>query len=130
MNNVYSRKITKTLILGIYVDDGILIGNDLQKIEETIKQLKTEFKMTVIYKPKTFMGLELSREKNIIKLKQEEFTKNILKQYGMEAKSVKILILKNENRNILKKEDCKYREIIGSLLYLSTKTRPDIWCRN
>jgi len=42
------------------------------------------------------------------------------------AKSVKIPILKNENRNTSKKEDYKYREIIGSLLYLSTKTRPDI----
>jgi len=29
--------------------------------------------MTVIYKPKTFVGLEISREENIIKLKQEEF---------------------------------------------------------
>jgi len=106
------------LILGIYVDDGILIGNDLQEIEETIKQLKTEFKMTVIYKPKTFVGLELLREENIIKLKQEEFMKKILKQYGMN-KAKSILILKNENRNTPKKEDCKYREIIGSFLYLS-----------
>jgi len=124
------KKNNEDLILGIYVDNGILIGNDLQEIEETIKQLKAEFKMTVIYKPKTFVGLELSREENIIKLKQEEYTKKILKQYGMDkAKSVKIgkiPILKNENRNTPKKEDYKYREIIGSLLYLSIKTRPDI----
>jgi len=121
------KKNNGDLILGIYVDDGILIGNDLQEIEETIKQLKAEFRMTVIYKPKIFVGLELSKEENIIKLKQEEFTKKILKQYGMDkAKSVKIPILKNENRNTPKKEDYKYREIIGSLLYLSTKTRPDI----
>jgi len=119
------KKNNEDLILRIYV--GILIGNDLQKIEETIIQLKAEFKMTVIYKPKTFVGLEISREENIIKLKQEKFTKKVLKQYGMDkAKSVKIPILKNDNRNTPKKEDCKYREIIGSLLYLSTKTRPDI----
>jgi len=60
-------------------------------------------------------------------LKQVEYTKKILKQFGMDmAKSVKIPILKNEEKNTPKKEDYKCREVIGSLLYLSTKTRPDI----
>jgi len=116
------------LFCGIYVDDEILMGNNFQEIKKIIKQFKTEFKMTIIYKPKIFFfGLEINREEDNIKLKQEEYTKKTLKQFGMEkSKSVKILILKNEERNIQKKEDFKYREIIGSLLYLSTKTKPDI----
>jgi len=117
----------KELILGIYVDDGILIGNNIHEIKDTIKQLKTEFKMTVFYNPKIFVGLEIYREEDKIKLKQEEYTVKILKQFGMDmSKSVKIPILKNEERNTPKKEDYEYREVIGSLLYLSTKTRPDI----
>lgn len=121
------RSINKDLILGIYVDDGIILGSDVREIEETIKQLRTEFKMMVFYKPKIFVGIEVLKEENKIKLKQEEYTNKILKQYEMDkAKSVKIPILKNDTRDTRKKEEYKYREVIGSLLYLSTKTRPDI----
>jgi len=107
------------------VDDGILIGDNIHEIEETIKQLKTEFKMTVFYNQKTFVGLEICREEDKIKLKQEEYTIKILKQFGMDmSKSVKISILKNEEENTSKKEDC--REVIGSLLYYICLQRPDI----
>jgi len=39
------------------------------------------------------------------------------------AKPVKIPLIKNEERKTLIKEAFGYREIIESLLYLSTKTR-------
>ena len=44
-----------------------------------------------------------------------------------QAKPVKIPILPGKDiRNELKKTDFPYREAIGSLLYLTSKTRPDI----
>jgi hypothetical protein len=42
------------------------------------------------------------------------------------SKSVEIPIISNEEKNLYKKEDYSYREVVASLLYLSTKTRPDI----
>jgi len=53
--------------------------------------------MAAFYNPKTFVGLEIFREEDKIKLKQEKYTKKILKQFEMDmTKSVKIPILKNE----------------------------------
>jgi len=49
--------------------------------------------MTVLYNPKTFVGLEICREEDKIKLKmkQEEYTIKILKQFGIDmSKSAKI----------------------------------------
>ncbi|XP_028045991.1 uncharacterized mitochondrial protein AtMg00810-like [Monomorium pharaonis] len=42
------------------------------------------------------------------------------------VKPVKIPSLKNKEKRTPKKEDFNYREIVKSLLYLSTKTRSDI----
>lgn len=116
------------LILGIYVDDGILMGKNQQEMKQIIKELKSEFKMTVENKPKTFVGFEIIKEERDIKLLQADYITKILKQYNMNnAKPVKIPLLKREgNETELKNKNYPYREVVGSLLYLSTKTRPDI----
>ncbi|KAM0730296.1 Retrovirus-related Pol polyprotein from transposon TNT 1-94 [Formica fusca] len=116
------------LILGIYVDDGILMGKNQQEMKQIIKELKSEFKMTVENKPKTFVGFEIIKEERDIKLLQADYITKILKQYNMNnAKPVKIPLLKGEgNETELKNKNYPYREVVGSLLYLSTKTRPDI----
>lgn len=59
---------------------------------------------------------------------QEEYSKTILNNSGMNtAKPVKIPLLKGDGKEVeLKNKNYPYREIVGSLLYLSTKTRPDI----
>jgi len=89
VNNVFKKN--KQLILGIYIDGGILIGNNLQEIKEIIKQLKREIKMIILYKPNMFVGSEITREDNI---KLKIITKKILKQmFGIEkSKSAKIPI--------------------------------------
>lgn len=99
----------------------------MKEIQDTIKQLKAEFKMTVQYNPKIFVGMEIIKKQESLKLKQEEYVKKTLKTYGMEkANPVRVPIIGNQERNTPRKEVYDYRGIVGSLLYLSTKTRPDI----
>lgn len=84
--------------------------------------------MSVIKKPKTFVGLEINKEDGGVKLTQVDYIKRTLEQYGMEnAKPVKTPILKGEDtRTTPTTKDFPYRQLIESLLYLSTNTRPDI----
>ncbi|KMQ87986.1 hypothetical protein RF55_12603 [Lasius niger] len=114
--------------MGIYVDDGILIADESTEIEAILKELNTEFKMSVIKKPKTFVELEINKEDKRVKLTQVDYIKRTLEQYGMEnAKPVKTPILKGEDtRTTPTTKDFPYRQLIESLLYLSTKKRPDI----
>lgn len=116
------------IILGIYVDDGILIGKDQRKIDMILEDLSKEFKMTVIKKPKTFVGLEIHQDREHIKLGQTEYLQGMLEKYGMSnARHMSTPIVKNNKENKRQsKLSYPYREVIGSLLYLSTKTRPDI----
>lgn len=51
------------LILGIYVDDGILIGSNIQQMNHIIEELRKEFKMTVNKNPRFFVGFEIKKGK-------------------------------------------------------------------
>lgn len=122
------KKTESELILGIYVDDGIIVGNDIKEIDQLIKELEREFKIKVSHKINNFVGFEIIRKQNALKLTQKEYTKKLLEHHQMDnAKSTKIPIQQvDQTKTELINNNYPYREIVGSLLYLSTKTRPDI----
>ena len=117
-----------TILLAIYIDDGLVVGSDRKKIERLVERLKREFKMTEQDNPRTYLGMELKKLKGRLKLSQEDYTEQILKTYGMEkAKPLNTPILpegeiKEENVRLT----MSYQQAIGSLLYLTMKTRPDL----
>ena len=115
-------------ILGIYVDDGILIGSDPSELARIVKELSAEFKMTATKNPKIFVGLEITKEDGRIKLTQKKYIEKILEDYDMKnAKPATVPMLKGEESKTPPRNNMfPYREIIGSLLYVSSRTRPDI----
>lgn len=118
------------LILAIYVDDGIIIGKNLLQIQTVLEKLKTRFEIKVYSELKTFLGIEIEKLEDGITLKQSSYAEEILRRYRMtDAKSVKTPIettsdIKSETEN--KNSAFPFREVIGSLLYLTNKTRPDM----
>lgn len=117
-----------SLILAIHVDDGLLVGSDMKKIMQFMELLKTKFEVTVDEKPKTFLGIEIEKTaESGIKLKQENYSNELLKRFQMfEAKPAKVPISKTSDTAHPAEGKFPYREAVGSLLYLSNKTRPDI----
>jgi len=122
------RRSDSNIILSIYVDDGLLISSDIHLMDMFLKQLNEEFKIKINRDSKSYVGLELNKSKNTLHLNQKAYIKKLLQQSGMEfSKPVKVPIIKGEQaKTILKRKNFPYREIVGSLLYASTKTRPDI----
>lgn len=121
------------IYLLIYVDDIILSGVNLEKINKVKCQLMSEFKMKDKGILKHFLGLAIDydREEGILKLNQSRYAESILKRFEMEnCKSSLVPIdpkLKlnvcTDPKNLTTKP---FRELIGSLMYLMLGTRPDI----
>ena len=122
------KKENSNLIFAIYVDDGIIVGDDLNEMKELLSELNEEFEITITKNPKDYLGLEIQTDKEGIKLTQAAYSNKILHRFKMEnAKAVNTPIIKNTPAEESEKNDqYSYREAVGSLLYLASKTRPDL----
>ncbi len=117
-------------ILAIYVDDCIILGtsNGIQFTKET---LQSEFKMTDLGIISGILGINITHTGDGIALDQRAYLIRTLECFGMsDCRPIATPALPT---NMSEKEDSnevsdqtQYRQAIGSLLYLSKCTRPDI----
>ena len=120
--------------IAVYVDELLLFSRSKSEIEQVKNLLKFEFKVTDFGEVKYFLGVHVTHDsdKGTIFLNQRAYAENVLRRFGLsEANSVKSPM--DPNVKFLQcNDDSKlcdivlYQSIIGSLIYLSSKTRPDI----
>ncbi|GKB45251.1 putative RNA-directed DNA polymerase [Tanacetum coccineum] len=118
------------VVVLIYVDDVIITGNNLTKIQETKKQLDDEFNIKDLGLLKYFLGIEVAKTKDGLVLSQRKYTLDILENSGkMGCKSSAFPIeqgLKlDKGESESRVNASQYRRLIDQLLYLQA-TRPDI----
>ena len=123
--------------VGLYVDDALIFGNT-EKVERLIQQIKSKFEIKHMGDLSTgnsfkFLGMELERSttpKIGIVMKQERYARLLLERFNMSkcnavsTPMVPGLKLSHEGEEL--PENNEYAAIVGSLLYLAVKTRPDI----
>lgn len=117
-----------TVYLCNYVDDGMIIG-DPSEIRRILSELEKRFKITVNNQPTSYVGFEMSRSNDGISISQPSYINELLTKYKMsECNPAPTPITKSDVCTDESAPDStyKYREVIGALIYLSTKTRPDI----
>ncbi|KAJ9542625.1 hypothetical protein OSB04_029131 [Centaurea solstitialis] len=126
---IYETK-SITMATLIYVDDVIITGNCLDKIQEIKKQLDKEFSVKDLGPLKYFLGIEAAKTSDGLVLSQRKYTLDILKdsgKLGCKPSSFPIehglKLDKGENEPTV--DASQYRRLIGRLLYLQA-TRPDI----
>ncbi|CAK1579065.1 unnamed protein product [Parnassius mnemosyne] len=117
------------VILIIYVDDALVISSSKQLIQEIIEFLKQAFKIKVM-PLRYFVGMEIERINNCIHIHQRDYIEQIIERFCMTNATptstpadVNVIMTKNEDENII---NFPYRELIGSLLFLCSVSRPDI----
>lgn len=116
-----------SLIMATYVDDGIILDNNKKEMETVIERLGEEFEIKKESEPSSFLGLEIIRDNNNIR----NYTGKVLDTYGIrnakhqDTPSEKIKEV-NMEKIVKRTTNLPYREAVGSLLYLSTGTPPDI----
>lgn len=108
----------------IFVDDILIIGN----AGEIRKKLRKEYQAKYLGNISKLLGMEIKRIKTSIIIKQTEIIDKILLKFNMQdCKGISTPM--EVGLNITKEEillNIPYRELIGSLMYLATTSRPDI----
>ncbi|UYV84441.1 hypothetical protein LAZ67_X002182 [Cordylochernes scorpioides] len=118
-------------ILGLYVDDLIIAGTSKEINDNLALEIEKYVTLTEKKDSEPFIGIEIKRAEDGFYLFQTHYIDTILHRFGLdECKSVQTP--GDQNQNLDEYLDSKpvdktvYQEMIGSLMYLSTGTRPDI----
>jgi hypothetical protein len=130
---VFTGSTNELLILTIYVDDGIVLARRDHDIDQLLSCLKRHFEMKVV-DSNYFLGLEIvqNKDESTIFLHQRGYLKRVLERFGFaESRAVGTPLEAGHSLNkpeVLSGEvfECEYAELVGSLNYIATRTRPDI----
>ncbi|XP_031505063.1 uncharacterized mitochondrial protein AtMg00810-like [Nymphaea colorata] len=119
-----------SVIIGVYVDDLIVTGEDLEAITTFKQQTMAEFEMSDLGLLNYYLGNEVAQSEDNIQIKQVAYAKKVLTQFGMFDYNPTKLPM--ELRSQLHKDPegqpvdaTEFRRVIGCLRYL-LHTRPDL----
>ncbi|CAL8161243.1 unnamed protein product [Prunus armeniaca] len=118
------------LIVSLYVDDIVYTGSSSQMIEEFRRDMMEHYEMTDLGVLHHFLGMGVIQSKQNIFLHQRKYGQKLVEKFGLkDCKIVATPLAMNErlskNDGSEAADEGEYRQIVGSLLYL-TATRPDI----
>ena len=126
----YSKNDHRIVILLLYVDDLLIIGNDNEAITTLKQRLQHEFEMTDLGEAQQYLGVEISRYPNGIFLSQGGYISKLLEKFNVKSCNPMKLPIDpklqlSRNMGTSKIDPEEYRSLVGSLIYLS-HTRLDI----
>lgn len=119
-------------IIIVWVDDIIICAPDLNSVNKVKYALSNRFKMRDLGILKWFLGIEFKLGMNCIEMNQSRYLDRVLTKFEMSQCNPKSVpcdlstgkFLDSESSDLV--DSRLYREIVGSLIYLMTCTRPDI----
>ena len=132
---IYYQKAGSDIVyIGVYVDDIVLAGRDERRLQEIKDDFSKKFDIKDLGEIKYFLGIKVvqDKESNSIWIGQPAYTKNLLKSYGMQDSNPvntpadansKLQPATNQDEPL---NQTQYQSAVGSLMYLSVSSRPDI----
>ena len=128
---VYTRgKNSQRLIVGVYVDDLVITGEDIIELMQFKEEMKKTFHMSNLGLLRYYLSLEVNQTTAGITISQGAYAMKILEAAGLESCNLSITPM--ESRLKLSKssadpavEATEYRRIVGVLRYLVNR-RPDL----
>lgn len=118
----------ENLVLGVYVDDLLAIGT-----KEAIVKFKVELEKLLDVKElgeiSRILNIDVDRDDKGFSLSQTNYIEEILDTFNMTECKPKYTVLPSDDDECSEAESFDketYQSAIGSLLYLSSNTRPDI----
>ncbi|KAF0712036.1 hypothetical protein As57867_004921, partial [Aphanomyces stellatus] len=122
------------VLLTVYVDDITITGNNNDDIEKACDELKKRFEMTDLGQLKSILGIQVDVKGHVVTMSQQGYVEVLLDKFNMvDSNPVstpevigQVLKPSKLNPSQVKALYLPYRELVGSLQYLVTCTRPDI----
>jgi hypothetical protein len=130
---IYTKDSSRAYLM-VYVDDLLIAAHDPQLISHIKKKLTAVFDARDMGAAKAYLGMRIERDRGSgqIKLSQTAMTLDLVQKYGMEESKIKTtplslnIKLTAEEGEPLDTEKHPYSQLVGSMMYLSVCTRPDI----
>jgi hypothetical protein len=132
LEHVVYRRLDKSgyTLVGVYVDDLIIIGSSNASVDDFKKEMMQNFSMSDLGLLSYYLGIQVNQKSRMTTLYQGSYTLKILELAGMKGynschvpmDNILKLSKKDESSPV---DKTKYRSIVGSLRYL-INTRPDI----
>ena len=118
-------------VIVIWVDDLIIASSSMDTLMNVKRNLGVRFKMKDLGRLSWFLGLEFNYQDGVIMMNQSQFIKRVLRKFNMENCKPRFTPCETGTNKISEDEsqpaDVRlYREILGSLVYIMTSTRPDL----
>ena len=131
---LYMASEGEMFIIAVYVDDIVLAGKGDQRMAEVKQALAHQFQVKDMGELHYFLGVKVVRDKESgdVWIGQPAYATSVLQKYGMENVKAVNTPVDTSTKLMKAKEDeeCvdqqRYQSAVGSLLYLSSSTRPDI----
>jgi hypothetical protein len=121
----------KGVILCLYVDDILIFGTSLELIKEVKDFLSQKFEMKDLGEANVILNIKLIKGENGgVTLSHTDYVEKILSRFGYNNSKTTptpydaSLVLRKNLRIMV--DQLRYSQIIGSLMYLASATRPDI----
>jgi len=118
--------------MAVYVDDILIFSAELRAIKDAKALISGRFQIWDLGEVRSYLGVRVTRDaEGSVMLDQEAYLNEVLKRFGMEgSKPVNTPLCPSQRLDRPKvpveKESKPYQALIGSLMYLSVFTRPDI----
>lgn len=128
---VYAKETLKDkVIILIWVDDLIIAASDENAMATVKKMLAAKFKMKDLGKLRYFLGIDFEQSNECLKMSQRQYVEKLMVRFKMQDCKPRTTPCEQKlnfstDSNLLNDVQ-KYREVVGSLIYLTTCTRPDL----
>ena len=122
------------IILAAHIDDLLIAGKNLNKINELQKQLQTKIEISDLGDASFFLGMKINRDRRnkTLQLSQKKYINDLLVKFNItDEKSVYSSTVQEirfeKNTDQANADDIKlYQQQIELLMYLITATKPDL----
>ena len=120
------------IIMLIYVDDLVFLGPSMERIAEEECAFASRFTMSPFQPLHHLLGIRIEKSVEGILLTQEAYARKVLDRFDFSNSRAQPTPMDTNNELVPFEGKCddadrhKFQEIVGSLMYLSIATRPDL----